>query len=66
VQALAAAREALYRKADENVPAGTSTTEGMLEGSRPAVEALGGGPLLAKPCTAEELATAIARGLADR
>jgi CheY-like chemotaxis protein len=42
-----------------------TASPGMLEESRPVVEALGGVRLMAKPCTPEELATAIARVLAE-
>lgn len=62
---LAALRALRAEAATRGLPVIMMTASpGMLEGSRPAVEALGGATLLSKPCTAEELAAAIAQGLA--
>jgi CheY-like chemotaxis protein len=59
LQALRAARETRH------LPVVMMTASpGMLEDSRSAVEALGGSALLITPCTAEQLAAAIAQGLA--
>ncbi len=61
---LAALRALRAEPTTRNLPVIMMTASpSVFEESRPAIEALGGVGLLAKPCTAEELATAIARGL---
>jgi len=63
---LAALRELRAEPTTRDLPVIMMTASpGMLEESRPVVEALGGARLIAKPCTPEDLATAIARGLAE-
>lgn len=63
---LAALRALRAEPTTRNLPVIMMTASpGMPEESRPAMAALGGARLLAKPCTAEELAATIARGLAE-
>lgn len=63
---LAALRALRAEPTTRNLPVIMMTASpGMLDESRTAMAALGGARLLAKPCTAEELAATITRSLAE-